>query len=226
MLNLGMVKPGATIYVPFNTFDSNDPSASVTITGLATTDIEIYKDGGTTQRASDAGYTLLDTDGIDFDGITGIHGFSVDLANNTTAGFYEAGHEYMIVVSSITVDAATINFIAARFTIGYEGAVLNTSMDTRASQVSFTLPSGEGPGDDDALNNFVCVIHDIASAVQIQVGYVSDYTGSTRTVTLEADPGIFTTVAGDNVSFFPPNNIGAINAAVVTGKGTAGDKWA
>ncbi len=46
---------------------------SITASGLAVTDIEIYKDGSVTQRASDAGYTLLDTDGIDFDGITGIH---------------------------------------------------------------------------------------------------------------------------------------------------------
>ena len=51
----GRVPVGATIYVPFHTFDSNDPSASVTLTGLAVTDIEIYKDGSTTQRASDAG---------------------------------------------------------------------------------------------------------------------------------------------------------------------------
>ena len=45
MIDLGTVRPGTTLYIPFNTFDSNDPSASVTITGLAATDIEIYKDG-------------------------------------------------------------------------------------------------------------------------------------------------------------------------------------
>ena len=37
--NFGVVKPGRTIYLPFNTFDSNDPSASVTLTGLAVGDI-------------------------------------------------------------------------------------------------------------------------------------------------------------------------------------------
>lgn len=87
MIDLGIVKPGTTLYIPFATYDSNDPSASVTLTGLATTDIEVYKDGSVTQRASDAGYALLDTDGIDFDGTTGVHGFSIDLADNTTAGF-------------------------------------------------------------------------------------------------------------------------------------------
>lgn len=113
-----------TMYVYFNTFDSNDPSASVTLTGLAVTDIEIYKDGSVIQRASDAGYALLDTDGIDFDSTTGIHGFSVDLSDNTTAGFYAAGSEYVVVVSSVTVDAATINFIAATFSIERSGGAL------------------------------------------------------------------------------------------------------
>lgn len=118
MLHLGTVPASSTLYIPFATYDSNDPSASVTCTGLAVTDIEIYKNGSTTQRASDAGFTLLDTDGIDFDGITGLHGFSIDLSDNTDAGFYAVGSFYWVVVSSITVDAATINFVAATFRIG------------------------------------------------------------------------------------------------------------
>ena len=65
-LHLGDVPAGSTIYIPFTTYDKTN-GASVTMTGLAVTDIEIYKDGSTTQRASDNGYTLLDTDGIDFD---------------------------------------------------------------------------------------------------------------------------------------------------------------
>ena len=112
---LGDFPAGKTIYVPFHTFDSN--GASVTITGLAVTDIEIYRNGSVTQRASDAGYTLLDTDGIDFDGITGIHGFSIDTSDNTDAGFYAAGYDYWVVVSAITVDTQTVNFVAATFSI-------------------------------------------------------------------------------------------------------------
>lgn len=216
MLDLGTVRPGTTLYIPFHTFDSNDPSASVTITGLATTDIEVYKDGSATQRASDAGYSLLDTDGIDFDTTTGIHGISIDLSDNTTANFYEAGSQYWVVIASITVDAATVNFVAATFRIGYEDAILNTTIATLASQTSFTLE--EGPADNDALNNFRVLVHDLASDVQICYGTVSDYVGSTRTVTLSADPGIFTMAAGDNVSFFLPNDAtvsGTVNANVV-----------
>lgn len=109
MMNLGDVPAGSTLYVPFSTY--NAAGASVTITGFATSDILIYKNGSVTQRSSTAGYTLLDTDGIDFDGITGIHGFSIDLNDNTDAGFYVAGSAYWLVVSAITVDSQTVNFV-------------------------------------------------------------------------------------------------------------------
>jgi len=119
---LGDFPVGATVYVPFHTF--NAAGGSVTLSGLAVTDIEIYKDGSTTQRSSDAGYTLLDTDGIDFDGITGLHGFKIDLSNNTDSGFFAAGHEYMVAVSAVTVDGQTVNFWSATFSIERAGAAL------------------------------------------------------------------------------------------------------
>lgn len=112
---LGDFPTGKTIYIPFHTFNSS--GASVTITGLAVTDIEVYRNGSVTQRASDAGYALLDTDGIDFDALTGIHGFSIDTSDNTDAGFYAAGYDYWVVVSAITVDAQTVSFVAAIFSI-------------------------------------------------------------------------------------------------------------
>src|SRR3970282_91874 len=84
------VPAGDVLPVLFDSFDGGT-GASITMTGLAVTDIEIYKDGGVTQRASDAGYTLLDTDGIDFDGITGIHGFSIDTGGNTDSVFFHCG---------------------------------------------------------------------------------------------------------------------------------------
>ena len=223
--DLGEVRPGQTIYVPFHTFDSNDPSASVTITGLATTDIEIYKDGSTTQRASDAGYTLLDTDGIDFDTTTGIHGVSIDLADNTTAGFYAAGSQYMVVIASITVDAATVNFIPVTFTIGYPSALLNTTIATLSSQTSFTLT--DGPAEDDALNGMYCIIHDVASQVQMGTAIISDYTGSTKTVTLESGT-TFTAAATDNFALMgmaPLQPTTAGNKLDVTSTGAAGIDW-
>src|SRR5688500_22017 len=109
-----MVPAGDVLPVMFGTYAVAD-GASITMSGLAVTDVEIYRDGSTTQRASDAGITLLDTDGIDFGGLTGIHGFSIDTGDNTDAGFYTVGAWFHVVVSAITVDAQTVSFIAAAF---------------------------------------------------------------------------------------------------------------
>lgn len=130
-LHLGYIPASSTIYIPFHTFDSN--GASITLTGLAVTDIEIYKNGSVTQRSSDAGYVLLDTDGIDFDGITGLHGISIDLSDNTDAGFYAAGNFYMVAVASVTVDTRTVNFWAATFFIGPVAANVTQWLGTAAA---------------------------------------------------------------------------------------------
>ena len=136
----GSVPINSTLYIPFHTFNSS--GASVTLTGLAVTDIEIYKNGSVTQRSSDAGYTLLDTDGIDFDGITGIHGFSIDLSDNTDSGFFSRGGQYWVVVSAVTVDAQTVNFITATFRIGFEDIaddILDRDMATGTDSGSPTV---------------------------------------------------------------------------------------
>ena len=114
----------------FATFSSDDPSASVALSGIAVTDIEVYKNGSVTQRASDLGYALLDTDGIDFDGKVGIGGFSIDIDNNDDAGFFAAGQEYDVVLASITVDGATINFHPGSFSIERAGGALATALLT------------------------------------------------------------------------------------------------
>jgi uncharacterized LabA/DUF88 family protein len=200
-LHLGTVRPGSTLYIPFDTF-AGSTGASVTMSGLAVGDIKIYKNGGTTERGSTNGFTLLDSDGIDFDAVTGLHGFSIDLADNSTAGFYVAGASYWVVVSTITVDSQTVSFVAATFDIGYPQALLNTHIATLSSQTSFTLSSG--PAEDDALNGCVALIHDVASAVQLGHTFVQDYTGTSKTVTLAAG-ATFTVASGDNISFMVPS---------------------
>lgn len=114
MINFGAVPAGAVLPIMFTTYAAAT-GASVTLTGLAVTDIEVYKGTSMTQRASDAGYTLLDTDGIDIDSTTGLHGFSIDTGDNTDSGFYAAGSFYTVVVNAVTIDSQTVVFIAATF---------------------------------------------------------------------------------------------------------------
>jgi hypothetical protein len=117
MINFGTVPVGAVLPIMFNAY-AGATGASVTLTGLAVTDIEVYKGTSMTQRASDAGFVLMDTDGIDLDGITGLHGFSIDTSDNTDASFYSAGSFFTVVVSAVTIDSQTVNFIAATFRLG------------------------------------------------------------------------------------------------------------
>jgi len=107
---------GEVVPFPFPAYDS--AGASVTITGLAVTDVEIYSGVSMTQRASDNGISLIDTDGIDLDGRVGIHGFSVDFSDNSDAGFYAAGTFYWLVVDAVTVDSQTVRFIYT-FSLGF-----------------------------------------------------------------------------------------------------------
>tara|TARA_R110000772_G_scaffold194082_1_gene304872 strand:- start:48 stop:1058 length:1011 start_codon:yes stop_codon:yes gene_type:complete len=102
------------VYVDFDSIDALGGSTS--ITGLALADIKIYKNGGVTQRTSTAGIVLLDTDGIDFDGIVGINGISIDLSDNTDVGFYVAG-DFWVVIDSIVLEGQTVSFTAATFSI-------------------------------------------------------------------------------------------------------------
>jgi hypothetical protein len=140
------VEAGDTLPILFSSFDGGT-GASITLTGLAVTDIEIYKDGSVTQRSSDAGYTLLDTDGIDFDSITGIHGFSIDLSDNTDAGFYAVGSWYTVVVSSVTIDAQTVNFIAAHFRIvSATRGLAGTALPDAAADAAGGLPISDAGG--------------------------------------------------------------------------------
>lgn len=145
------VPAGDVLPIFFSTYDGGT-GASLTMTGLAVTDIEIYKDGNTTQRASDAGYTLLDTDGIDFDGLTGIHGFSIDTGDNTDSGFYTVGAWFHVVVSAVTVDAQTVSFVAAAFRLMPAESVAGTPK-VDASHLAGTSQTGRDIGASVLLSN-------------------------------------------------------------------------
>ena len=120
--------PAAGQVIPyiFATYGGS-PTASITITGLATTGIEVYKGTSMTQRASDAGYALIDTDGIDIDSTTGIQGFSIDTSDNTDAGFYAAGNDYTVIVNGLTIDGGSTSMTAFRFSIDNRGLLRPTT---------------------------------------------------------------------------------------------------
>jgi hypothetical protein len=115
---LGDFEGTETLTIWFDTFDSNGASATAAGSpAFATSDIEVYKGSSMTQRSSDSGYALIDTDGIDLDGTTGINGFTIDISDDTDSGFYATGNDYIVVVTGMVIDGQSVNFIAARFSI-------------------------------------------------------------------------------------------------------------
>jgi hypothetical protein len=130
---LTAASPGDTLYVPFSTF--NDSGASIGIGGtLAVSDIEIFKNGGATPRATDSGYSLISDTGQYGDRV-GLHRFSISIFNTADdTGFFDEGSQYHIGVDSITVDGRTVRFFPAVFEIGTERAnVVQVSGDTGAA---------------------------------------------------------------------------------------------
>ena len=150
---------------------------------------------------------------------------------NTILGFFQALMRSDATTPSDvggTYDDATDSLQAIRdrgdsaWTTGAGGdppeLLQNTTIATLASQTSFTLTAGSA--DDDAYNGAMVVVTDQSTSTQKAVGKVSDYTGSTKTVTLEADPGIFTMAVGDTIDViaFPALNdisTAQVNAEVI-----------
>lgn len=132
MIDLGWVDALSTIRIPFSSFAT--AGGSVTMTNFAVGDILIYKDGNTTERASTSGFTAT----ADFDGKTGKHLAAIDLNDNTTAGFYAVGSEYLVAIDAVTIDGQTTGGWIGRFKIGPQPA--NTT------QISGTAQTGHDVG--------------------------------------------------------------------------------
>ncbi len=99
----------ATVYIAFNTFSSDDPSASVTITALADGDIKVHKDGSATEIVTDGA-----TVSINFDSITGNHLVTIDTSVHSD---YATGSDYHVRMEGTTIDGATVNAWIGHFSI-------------------------------------------------------------------------------------------------------------
>lgn len=99
----------------------------------------VYKNISTTERTSTAGIT----DFSGFDAVTGLNAVTIDLSNNTDAGFYAAANDYVVVLVGAVVDGQTVNVPLFQFSIANRsptvtvssinaGAITNTSIANNA----------------------------------------------------------------------------------------------
>jgi len=217
---------GAEVTVWFNTFDSNDPSASVTVTNLIDTDIHIFKDDGLTQRTNAAG-TAVD---VDVDTYVGVHKLTINTADNTVNDFFEAGHDYAVVVEGITIDAGQVSACVGTFSIANRrvaGQMCISSIEALTDQSNFTLTTGEASADNDAYNGCTIIVTDQVTKIQKAIGHISDYVGATRAVVLYAAPlqTAFTMAIGDSVEIIATSVFANVNTIGLTAQ-TANDNGA
>lgn len=110
---LGDFALGQTVRTFFSTGAANGGRVDFS-NALETADVRVYKNGSTTQRASEAGYTV--TSG--FDSMVGGHYVAIDTSDNTDAGFFVAGADYAIwLYPDETVDSQSVAACIAEFSI-------------------------------------------------------------------------------------------------------------
>lgn len=148
--------------------------------------------------------SALQTAQADLDTITGTNGVLIDddaITAAKTAGSF---------VDEMTTASAFV--------------FQSTTIATLSTQVSFTLTAGSS--DDDAYNGCAAIVEDVTTQEQKAFGGIQDYTGSSKTVTLDADPGVFTMAAGDEIDIVClPVTVEFMNKSEVIGDGGSGDKW-
>lgn len=117
--SLTAASPGDTLHFAFSVFNDSGNSESLSTTSsFAVTDIEVFKDGLPTARATDSGYSLISDTGQLGDR-QGLYRFSVQLYNTADdASFYATGHWYQVAVDSITIDGFTVRRWMGSFEIG------------------------------------------------------------------------------------------------------------
>jgi hypothetical protein len=178
----------------FDSFAASTGASSAT-SNFASSDVTIWKDGGTTQRSSSAGITVTTS----FDSQTGLQMVVIDLSDNTDAGFYAAGHEYQVGIADVTIDGQTVRFWLGSFSIERAGGVLAY------------LKAGS------------TVAASVTGAVGSVTGAVGSVTGAVGSVTGNVGGNVVGSVA--SVTAAVSANVTKVNGTAVSGSGTAGSPW-
>jgi hypothetical protein len=129
---LTAASPGDTLF--FNFASYNDSGDSEALSGFAVTDIEVFKNGLATARATDSGYSLISDTGQIGDRV-GLYRFSIQLFNTADdANFYAAGSWYQVAVDSVNIDSKTVRAWVGSFEIGEPRAnIVQVGGDTGAA---------------------------------------------------------------------------------------------
>ena len=173
---LGDFSVGATVKFKWNTTVAGTGSVTRSTNGT----VRIYKDASVTQRTSASGIT--DTE--DFDALTGLHHLTIDLSDNTDAGFYASGSDYQVVVEGMVAGGETFNVTIANFSI--ENRAVISKIATAQADLD-TLTGANG-----------AIIASGTQTFNITGNITGNLTGSVGSVTgaINTAAGVITTLDG------------------------------
>ena len=181
---IGDFVANSTVRYFFGTNASTGASVNRTTAGT----IRVYKGTSVTERTSVVGIT--DTSG--FDSVTGLNSLSIDLSNNTDAGFYAAGNDYVVVLVGAVIDTQTVNVPLFQFSIenrfsSISNAVWNTleSSITTASTIGLKVKTNLDATIASRMATFTYTAPPTTAAI---------WSATTRTLTSDAAPSA-TTIA-------------------------------
>jgi hypothetical protein len=140
---LTAASPGDTLYFAFASY--NDSGNIEPITGFEVGDIEVFKNGSATPRATDSGYSLISDTGQVGDRV-GLYRFSVQLFNTADdASFYASGSWYQVAIDAVTKDDFTHRQWVGSFEIGRQKVnVVEIDSDTGAADVLQKFAATDG----------------------------------------------------------------------------------
>lgn len=207
--SLTAASPGDTLYIPLNFY--NDSGASISIgSTLAVGDIEVFKNGSVTQRATDSGYAILGDTG-NFDNRIGLKMISISLFNTADdSSFYASGSSYQVAIDSVTVDGRTVRFWPAVFEIGEPRANVVAFADTGVNDRLARIQSDVDTGLRTHISDVDTGLHDV----------LSDYDTGIRDLIADLDSGLRDTMADYDTgirALLALRDTGAIATAVWAG---------
>ena len=126
---LGTRAASSSVYFKFTTHAATGAPVAP-LSAFEAADLVLYKDGSATQRTSANGITMTSP----FDSTTGLHHVTIDLSDDTDAGFYAAGSFYSVVlVPDETVDGLAVTKVLVYFDIGVPVANVTQWLGTAAA---------------------------------------------------------------------------------------------
>lgn len=152
---------------------------------LEVSDLVLYKNGVATERTSTAGYGVTST----FDAKTGLVTWSVDMSDNTDAGFFlTPGDEYALALyPDETVDALLVSKWLAKWDTGRRSAQTPVIGLAQGGAVGYVDLPAAASSVNNAYKGAMVTVQHASGAIESRFQSATAYVGATRRLSVDPD---------------------------------------